>query len=122
MIAGHIHSDRAEKINFLFDEIIYKLIAKKAEESPLLLIINDIDHKTWICDYFNLFIKKQRGHGLTFSYNKRHFEPHEDGNNAGSKIYKSRVNKFTSMIPAEHREKYKAHASCSAAQLIVEVS
>jgi predicted small lipoprotein YifL len=41
---------------------------------------------------------------------------------AGSKIYASRANKFTSLIPAEHRDKYNAHAPCSAAQLIVEVT
>ncbi len=122
MIAGHIHSDRAEKIDFLFDELIDKLIARKPKNSPLLLIINDIDHKAWICDYFNLFVLKLRKRGLTFDYHKRHFEPREDGNNAGSKKYISRANKFTSIIPTEHRDKYNAHAPCSAAQLIVEVS
>jgi hypothetical protein len=122
MIAGHIYSDRAEKISHLFDEIIDKLIVKKPKDSPLLLIINDIDHKTWITDYFNLFIKELRKHNLTFTYNKRHFVPREDGENAGSKIYTSRANKFTLLIPAEHRDKYNAHAPCSAAQLIVEVT
>jgi hypothetical protein len=121
MIAGHIYSDREEKIEFLFDEIIDKLIAKKPKDSPFLLIINDIDHKSWICDYFNLLVQKLRKRGLTFSYNKRHFTPREDGENAGSKLYASRANKFTSLIPKEHREKYYAHASCSAAQLIIEV-
>ena len=87
-----------------------------------MLIINDIDHKLWICDYFNLFVKKLRERGLAFSYAKRHFTPREDGENAGSKLYPSRANKFTSIIPAEHREKYNAHASCSAAQLIVEIT
>ena len=122
MIAGHIYSDRAERIDFLFDEIIDKLIARKPADSPFLLIINDIDHKSWIRDYFNLFIKKLRERGVTFSYAKRHFKPREDGENAGSKLYPSRANKFTSIIPAEHREKYNAHAPCSAAQLIVEVT
>ena len=122
MIAGHIYSDRAEKIDFLFDEIIDKLIARKPKDSPFLLIINDIDHKSWITDYFNLFVKRLRKRGLVFSSAKRHFKPREDGENAGSKIYPSRANKFTSIIPAEHREKYNAHAPCSAAQLIVEVS
>jgi hypothetical protein len=121
MIAGHIYSDRAEKIDFLFDEIIDKLIAKKPKDSPFLFIINDIDHKSWICDYFNLFVKKLRERGLMFRYDKRHFLPREDGENAGSKLYASRANKFTSMIPEEHREKYHANAPCSAAQLIVEV-
>ena len=60
MIAGHIYSDRAEKIEILFDEIADKLIPKKPIYSPLLLIINDIDHKSWICDYLNVFIKKLR--------------------------------------------------------------
>ena len=86
-----------------------------------MLIINDIDHKTWLRDYFNLFVKKLRERDLIFKYNKRHFEPRDDGDNAGSKIYASRANKFTSMIPEELREKYNAHAPCSAAQLIVEV-
>jgi hypothetical protein len=122
MIAGHIHSDREERINNLFDEIVDKLVTKKATDSPLLFIINDIDHKAWICDYFNLFIQKLRQCGQTCTYHKRHFEPREDGGNAGSKIYASHANKFTSMIPAEHRDKYNAHASCSAAQLVVEVS
>jgi len=122
MIAGHIHSDRTEKIDFLFDEIIDKFIARKLKNSPFLLIINDIDHKSWIRDYFNLFIKKLRERGLVFSYAKRHFKPREDGENAGSKLYPSRTNKFTSIIPAEHREKYNAHAPCSAAQLIIEVT
>ena len=120
MIAGHIYSDRTEKVNFLFDEIIDKLIMKKPKDSPLL-VINDIDHKSWIRDYFNLFIKKLRGRGLVFEYKKRHFVPREDGDNAGSKIYSSRANKFTSAISTEHRDKYNAHAPCSAAQLIVEV-
>jgi len=122
MIAGHIYSDRAERIDSLFDEIIDKLIARKPKDSPFLLIINDIDHKTWIRDYFNLFTKKLRERGLTFSFAKRHFKPREDGENAGSKLYPSRANKFMSMIPTEHREKYNAHAPCSAAQLIVEVT
>ena len=121
MIAGHIHSNRAENISFLFDEIIDKLIIKKPKDSPFLLVINDIDHKSWICDYFNLFTKKLRGRGFRFTYNKRHFTPHEDGNNAGSKIHSSRANKFTSLISEEHRDKYNAQAPCSAAQLIVEV-
>ena len=122
MIAGHIYSDRTEKINFLFGEIIDKLITNKTKNSPLLLIINDIDHKSWLCDYFNLFIKKLRDNGLEFSYSKRHFKPREDGENAGSKIYPSRANKFTSHISAEQRDRYNAHAPCSAAQLIVEVT
>lgn len=121
MIAGHIHSDRADKIESLFDEVIDKLIFKKPSDSPLLLIINDIDHKSWICDYFNLFTRKLRKRGLSFTACKRHFEPRNEGENAGSKLYKSRSNKFLSLIPAEQREKYNAHAPCSAAQLIIEV-
>jgi len=122
MIAGHIHSDRAEKIDILFDELIDKIIMNKQSESPLLLIINDIDHKAWICDYFNLFTKKLRKRGLSFNADKRHFEPREDGENAGSKLYKSRTNRFLEQIPAEHKDKYNAGDSCSAAQLIVEVN
>ena len=64
MIAGHIYSDRAEKIDFLFDELIDKLIVEKPQNSPLLLIINDIDHKAWICDHFNLFTRKLRKRGF----------------------------------------------------------
>jgi hypothetical protein len=63
-----------------------------------------------------------RERGLAFSYSKRYFLPREDGEDAGSKLYPSRTNRFTSMIPAEHREKYHANAPCSAAQLIVEVA
>ena len=91
MIAGHIYDDRAEKIDSLFDEIIDKLIVRKTCDSPLLLIINDIDHKSWICDYFNLFTKKLRKRGIEFKADKRHFEPRENGENAGSKLYKSRT-------------------------------
>lgn len=119
MIAGHIHGNRTEKIDFMFDEIIDKLVVRKTAKTPLLLIINDIDHKSLICNYFNLFTKKLRSQGLSFTANKRHFEPREV--NAGSKQYKSRSNQFLSEIPTEHREKYNAHAPCSAAQLIIEV-
>ena len=122
MIAGHIHGDRADKIDFLFDEIIDKLVLNKPKDSPLLLIINDIDHKAWIRDYFNLFVRKLRKRGLNFEYKKRHFKPREDGENEGSKIYPSRAGKFTSRISEEYREKYNAHAPCSAAQLIVEIT
>ena len=123
MIAGHIYDgNRAEKIELLFDEIINKLIVGKTCASPLLFIINDIDHKSWICDYFNLFTKKLRKHGFSFKADNRHFEPRENGENAGSKLYKSRTNKFLSLIPAEHRDKYNATTPCSAAQLIIEVT
>ena len=46
MIAGHIYSDRAEKIDFLFDEIIDKLIAKsrKIRRSCSLLTTLTINH------------------------------------------------------------------------------
>ena len=111
-----------QKIELLFDEIINKLIVGKTCGSPLLLIINDIDHKSWICDYFNLFMKKLRKHGLSFKADKRHFEPRENGENAGSKLYKSRTNQFLSLIPPEHRDKYNANTACSAAQLIIEVT
>jgi hypothetical protein len=121
MVAGHIYGDRAEKIDALFDEIADKLIMNKTCKSPLLLIINDIDHKSWICDYFNLLTKKLRKRGLSFNADKRHFEPREDGENAGSKLYKSRTNRFLSLISTEHRDKYKSDAPCSAAQLIIEV-
>jgi SAM-dependent methyltransferase len=119
MIAGHIYSDRAEKLDFLFDKLIEKLIIKKPEKTPLMFIINDIDHKSWICDYFNLFIKKLRKAGLNFEYYKRHFESREE--NDGSKQYKERTNKFTAIISKEQKEKYNADAPCSAAQLIIEV-
>jgi len=121
-LPGTYNGDRADKIDFLFDEIVDKLIAKKPNDSPLLLIINDIDHKTWMRDYFNLFVKKLRSRDLNFEYSKRHFKPREGGENAGSRIYPSRANKFTSLISEEHRGKYNAHAPCSAAQLIVEVT
>ena len=122
MIAGHIYTDRAEKIDLLFDEIIDKLISHKQRNSPFLMIINDIDHKSWICDYFNLFTRKLRARGFSFKSEKRHFEPREDGENAGSKLYKSRGNRFLEFIPKNQRDTYNAHAPCSAAQLIVEVT
>jgi len=121
MIAGHIYDGRADKIGFMFDKIIEKFIAMKPHGAPLLLIINDIDHKSWICDYYNLFTKKLRKCGFEFTANKRHFEEREDGVSAGSKLYKVRTNRFLADIPKGHREKYNAHAPCSASQLIIEV-
>jgi hypothetical protein len=121
MVAGHIYDGRADKIDFMFDKIIEKFIAMKPHGTPLLLIINDIDHKSWICDYYNLFTKKLRKCGFEFTASKRHFEEQEDGVSAGSKLYKARTNRFLADIPKGHREKYNAHAPCSASQLIIEV-
>ena len=122
MVARHICDGRADKIDFMFEKIIEKFIAMKPHGAPLLLIINDIDHKSWICDYYNLFTKKLRKCGFDFTAIKRHFEEREDGMNAGSKLYKAQTNRFLSEIPREHREKYNAHAPCSASQLIIEVA
>jgi hypothetical protein len=121
MIAGHVYSDRADRIEDLFECVINRLVANKRADSPMLIIINDIDHKSWICDYFNLLTRKLHRYGYTFRATKRHFEKREDGENNGSILYKSNSSRFLQIIPSDHREKYNSHAPCSAAQLIIEV-
>jgi hypothetical protein len=122
LIAGHIYSNRAERIEELYNGIIDNLVSNKRPDSPMLIIVNDIDHKSWICDYFNLFIQKLRKAGFAVSSAKRHFEKRDDGENNGSVLHKSSANKFLKLISSEQRDKYNAHAPCSAAQLIIEVT
>lgn len=103
-----------------FSQLAKKIVRNKPDNSPLLIIINDVDSINTGRDAFPLFVNEIENVGLTVSREiRRRFK--EPNYYEGSIRYESNQNIFEKCIPWEFVDDYCVAKSCESAQLILEV-
>jgi len=116
-LLSHLYNtNQISEINNLYDSIIENVIAKKCDDSPFLIIINDIDHRGGR-DYFWPLYEKIKNAGYQTNVSAKCFKP--ELYLRDSSQYDSDVNKF--VIEEDIKDFYKCAISCTSAQLIIEV-
>lgn len=101
-----------------FEKLAHQVVAYKPSDSPMLIIINDVDSIYTGRDDFPLLRNSIESQGLTISHEyRRHFK--ENGFFFHSKRYNSNSNKFE--LPDRIKTLYKPAITCESAQLILEV-
>lgn len=110
--------EKSRMIDNLIDGLIREVLPDCPEESPFLLIINDIDHYQ-IRDHFDYLIERLLGSGYKVNYWKRHFTSRFKDFGDGSVQYGTCANQFD--IPDYIKAEYDCAINCSSAQLIIEL-
>lgn len=101
-----------------FRQLAEQIVAHKMPDSPMLIIINDVDSVNTGRDSFVILREEIEALGLEVkSEFRRRFKDHNYY--TGSVQYPSQKNFFA--IPDAYREQYKVAIKCEAAQLILEV-
>lgn len=103
-----------------FSQLAESIVSNKPQNSPLLIIINDVDSVNTGRDAFPLFVEEIEKVGLEISYEKRRrFKEHNYY--ARSLRYGSNRNMFERNIPNNFLHDYCVAKYCESAQLILEV-
>ncbi len=103
-----------------FSQLAENIIRNKPKNSPLLIIINDVDSINTGRDAFPLFVEEIEKVGLTVSRElRRRFKKYNYYER--SMRYRSNQNIFERKIPSRFIHDYCVAKSCESAQLILEV-
>lgn len=103
-----------------FSCLAEKIVKNKPDNSPLLIIINDVDSIHTGRDAFPLFVEEIERVGLNISYeSRRRFK--EQNYYEGSLRYENNQNIFEGEIPDRFIQDYCVAKFCESAQLILEV-
>lgn len=102
----------------LFEGIVEQIIVNRIQDSPFLIIINDIDHYS-VRSCFDNLLDMLTQYGFHFKFAKLHFSDRQRDYNDGSQQYASRANKF--YIPDSIKGQFDCAITCTSAQLIVEI-
>lgn len=118
LLSSFVDTDREKMVNQLFDLLIEKVLTFKGAD-PVLIILNDIDHRDKVRCFFDVLTKKLGEAGFHETMKKRHFKPREWDYHDGSILYENNSNKF--YIPDGISNDFNCAIKCSSAQCIVEV-
>lgn len=103
-----------------FSQLAGSIVKNKPQNSPLLIIINDVDSINTGRDAFPLFVEEIERVGLDISYEiRRRFKEHNYY--AQSMRYGNNRNVFEREIPGNFLHDYCVAKYCESAQLILEV-
>ena len=117
-LLSHLYNtQQISDINDLYDRIIDNVIAYKRNDSPFLIIINDIDSHHKGRNYFWPFQKKLKAAGYHGTVLARCFK--QKVYLQGAEKYPHDYNMFS--IPDHIKDSYKCAIECTSAQLIIEV-
>lgn len=118
-LISHLPSEnRAELVVELFEGLIDKVISARSPESPILIIINDIDHYS-VRDLFSSIVEIIKNAGYHGTLDKKHFPLRNKDYGDGSERYASSANKF--FVPENIKDDYNCAIECTSAQLIIEL-
>lgn len=105
------------RVEKLFDDLIEYVVRNKSQDSPMLIIINDVDSKNTGRDEFEKLKLKLKNKGYGIKVYKRHFKKNSYYEN--SIKYKSSQNLFE--CPWYFQQEYCVALRCESAQMIIEV-
>lgn len=105
------------KIYRFFDDIIKNVVSNKSRDTPMLIIINDVDSCYTGRDTFQGFIDKLNERGYNSKYKKKRFKQFDYYNN--SEQYETNENFYN--IDYDFQQKYCVAKYCESVQLIIEV-
>lgn len=119
LISFFYKNEGEEGLRRWFEKLVNAIVKNKPENSPMLIIINDVDSINTGRDAFLLFAEeiKRAGHTLSRILRKR-FKP--DNYYEDSEQYDSNINLFNE-ITDDFQRRYCVAVSCESAQLILEV-
>lgn len=122
LISYLYNTQQIEKIDALVGDIIEKVIRCKDEETPILLIVNDVNSNKRGRDYFEHFEKKISQTGLSIIKKYRYFD--KSTLNDFQKIGEPYpINECFFDIPRDIQEQYHAQTGVNATiQLLLEVN
>lgn len=107
-----------DRLRAWFQKLVKQIVMHKLDNSPMLIIINDVDSINTGRDAFPILKEEIENLGLTvISEHKRRFK--ECDYYRGSVRYPSQANKFS--LSEAFKDQYKVAIRCESAQLILEV-
>ena len=111
------NNDQIDEVEALYEALISNVIAYKRDDSPQLIVINDIDSRNKGRDHFWPFQQKIKGAGYHRNVLAKCFKPECYLEESTQHDYDT--NKF--FIPDNTKDDYKCAIKCTSAQLIIEV-
>ncbi len=115
---SHLYNtEQISQINSLYEAIIEKVVQHRFQDSPFLVIINDLDSRNKGRDYFWPFYKKLMAAGCNVNATAKRFG--SDAYLENSTQYPQKANKYT--ILDDFRSRYNCALECTSAQLILEL-
>lgn len=104
-------------ISQFFDDIIESIVSNKRHDTPMLIIINDVDSRNTGRDTFGMLIDKLTNMEYNFTYSKKRFSP--SSYYSDSEQYDTNENFY--VIDYDFQQKYCVAKTCNSVQLIIEV-
>lgn len=116
-LISYLYSRFSSVVSNLFDDIIEYIVSNKPHDSPMLIIINDVDSINTGRDTFKRLAEKLEDLGYDITVQKFRFK--SDAYYSGSTQYPSNQNLFECVW--EFQQKYCVPLSCESAQMIIEI-
>lgn len=116
-LISYLYSHGSTVVERLFDDLIEYVVKNKPQNSPLLIIINDVDSINTGRDVFIKLAHKIKRNGYNISIRKLHFK--ENSYYSNSERHQSNALLFD--CPWNFQQEYCVPLSCESAQLIIEI-
>lgn len=116
-LISYLYSRFSSVVSNLFDDIIEYIVSNKPHDSPMLIIINDVDSINTGRDAFKRLAEKLED--LEYDITVQKFRFKSDAYYSGSTQYPSNQNLFECVW--EFQQKYCVPLSCESAQMIIEI-
>ena len=116
-LISYLYSRFSSVVSNLFDDIIEYIVSNKPHDSPMLIIINDVDSINTGRDTFKRLAEKLED--LEYDITVQKFRFKSDAYYSGSTQYPSNQNLFECVW--EFQQKYCVPLSCESAQMIIEI-
>lgn len=116
-LISYLYSQDSTVVIDLFDNLIEHVIRNKPQDSPILIIINDVDNYDLGRGVFDGFSSKLKTKGYDIKVKKYRFNNSSYYN--GSILHDSNNNHFD--IPISIKSEYCVAIKCTSAQLIIEI-
>lgn len=116
-LISYLYSRFSSVVSNLFDDIIEYIVSNKPHDSPMLIIINDVDSINTGRDTFKRLAEKLEDLGYDITVQKFRFK--SDAYYSGSTQYPSNQNLFECVW--EFQQKYCVALRCESAQMLIEI-
>lgn len=116
-LISYLYSRRTTVVSKLFDDLIECIVSNKSHDSPMLIIINDVDSINTGRDEFVKLANKLNQLRYNISVQKLRFKV--DSYYSNSILHSSNQNLFN--CSWEFQQKYCVALRCESAQLIIEI-
>lgn len=116
-LISYLYSHGSTVVESLFDDLIEFVVKNKPQDSPQLIIINDVDSINTGRDVFIKLAYKIKRIGYNISIRKMHFKE----NSYYSNSERHQLNALIFDCPWDFQQEYCVPLSCESAQLIIEI-